>query len=147
MNMCRMIVVATFVSSLSILSGCTHLPSSDTRPYGSAKQPGSLSEPLPAVSLEEGDLLLKVTKDGVIVPLTREGKPYTRCDSGPDAKNRCRIFKGDITVTDLDSFSVTRLSYTGSGMCELVSFYNPVMRQVISFYNPNDPDCAQHHQK
>lgn len=139
--------IAFLMLSVSVLSACSNFPSTGGSGYERpAPNPETDLEPRSELQLNEGDILLKVTDEGAIVPVTEDGKEYVECSDDRAAKNACRIFEGGITVKDLDAITVTRLRYTGSGQCEVLSFFNPIIGRMVFVYNPNDLDCREHHQ-
>lgn len=148
MNISRFLSIAFIALCGPILAGCSNLQSLNERPSDrEVKASTGASIALSEITLEEGDSLFKISRDGTIVPVTEGGKTYARCVDEEDQSGLpvCRIFRGDITVTDLDQFSIVRLRYTGSPQCQMWSYYNKARDRREYVFNPNDPNCADHH--
>lgn len=152
MDLLRIGVASVVGISLSLSVGCANQQSlfdSDKSPsYGQQPdKPKTPGQPLPSVELNDGDVLVKITAKGDVVPVTEQGKAYESCGKEGGKKTVCRIYEGDITVTDIDDISITRLRYTGSGECEILSFIIRGTRERRLMFNPNDPDCIEHHRR
>lgn len=146
MNLSHLIKNAVFLVALSVLTGCSNLSVNDREPSGpSTPTPGKPINSDGSIELEEGDSLFVIRKDGTIVPVTEDGREYTRCGKAQTDGKVCRIFRGGITVTDLEELSIMRLRYSGSGVCQMFVFYNRALEKMDYVFNPNDPNCAHHH--
>lgn len=133
----RLIALGLVVS----LMGCTHIGqnSADRTPAtGDGTRQPAHGTPNPVSSSSPGRAMsFSVDKDGMLVPVTKDGIPFRSC--GTLEKNKCGIFHDSIRLKSLDPIMIIDVEYERNPQCRSIMII--VKNRSYIYNDPTDPNC------